>query len=260
MSWLADLLSTPQQPKTDMIELANSSAPATREHVVIEPMYPRLFSSDALSADELERHLEATGDTKLQGLALRVAAARSRLNDLTAAAEALSMAVDGAAYIGCTAEEWLQRELAEVQAQIEQAEAGRKRAEARRVARSARITPLHSAASTLHSKLLAERERLWDIHHSIKKQLGTVEDGQYEKLLAAGLTREQIASVGGFSAPDDRRNAELQRIQARLDEIEPQIAALDAWMASGKRAHQHLAGMGFDALIEAAKPVGEVAP
>lgn len=260
MNWLSTLISA-QQKSTNVIELANSPAPATREHVVIEEAPPILHSAAPLDAQTLERHIDALANPKLQGLALRVAAARSRLIDMTAAASVVSAAEDARHFQGADPEAWLLDELAAVEAQIAQAEAGRKRADARRLARSKRITPLHSAGSMLHTKLLYARESLWDLHHTIKKQLGTVEDGQYEKLLAAGLTREQIATVGGFSAPDDRRNAELQRIQKQLDEIEPQIAALDAWMASGKRDHQHLAGLGFDDLIEAAKPVGEeVAP
>lgn len=262
MSRLADHHKPQPKHKTPMsIELANTPVSATSEPIVIEPMHPRLHTADALTAEELERHLEGASNPRLLGLAGRVAAARSRLLDLTAAAEALSMAVDAAHLMGTTAEGWLQNDLAEVLAQIEHAEAGRKRAEARRVARSARITPLRSAASMLHTKLLAERDRLADDRHLIKKNIGLPVDGQHQRLIDAGLTLEQIALLGGVTAPDVKRQEDIQRIDARLAEIEPQIAALDAWMASGKRDHQHLAGLGLEALIEAAKPVDEeVAP
>lgn len=231
------------------------------EAAVIEPMHPRLFSADPLSGEDLERHLVAKSNHRLQGLAQRVAAARSRLVDMTAAASVVSAAEEARHFQGADPEAWLLDELAAIQAQIAQAEAGRKRADARWLARSKRITPLHSAVGMAHAKLLAERDRLADDRSLIKKNLGMPVAGQHQRLLDAGLTLEQIASLGGVVAPDERRRQDVQRIDARLAEIEPQITALEAWHASGKRDHQHLAGLGFDDLIKSAQPVGEeVAP
>lgn len=266
MSWLADILK-PQKPITPMaIELdqfePTSPAPVQNnepgpEAAVIEPMHPRLFSADPLSGEDLERHLVAKSNHRLQGLAQRVAAARSRLLDLTAAAESLSMAVDAAHYTGCDPEHWLQNDLAEVLAQIEQAEAGRKRADARRVSRSQRVTPLVSAVGKMHTTLVHERETLWKRRHLLSAPLVGREANPYQRLIDAGLSPEQIALIGAAQAPDAARQKDRDRINARLAETEPQIAAIERWHASGCRAHEHLAGLGFDHLVAAAQPVDE---
>lgn len=263
MSWLADILK-PQKPVSPMtIELAptdpaTSPAPvhALPPVTVVAPVYPILHSADPLDAETLERHLEGAFNPRLQGLAKRVAAARSRLLDLTAAAEALSMAVDAAHYTGCDPEHWLQNDLAEVLAQIEQAEAGRKRAEARRVVRSARVTPLTIAVSKLHTELVRERDVLSERVYLLRKGTGQGKSPEHH-LRQAGLTSEQIAALGPVSQADK----DLAAYTARLEASAPKIAAIEAWQASGYRDHVHLEGLGFDHLVEAAQPVDEeVAP
>lgn len=267
MSWLADIIKPEQKPVTPMaIELAPTdpaTSPAQEQATTSEPatafiesMHPRLHTADALSAEELERHLVALSQHRLQGLAQRVAAARSRLLDLTAAAEAVSMAVDAAHYTGCDAEHWLQNDLAEVLAQIEQAEAGRKRAEARRVARSARVTPLTIAVSKLQTELVRERDVLNERVYLLRKGTGQDKSPEHH-LRQAGLTAEQIAALGPVSQAD----RDMTAYTACLEASAPKIAAIAAWQASGYRDHHHLAGLGFDVLIAAAQPADEeVAP
>lgn len=266
MSWLTDLFKPQPRHDTPMtIELApaDPTIPAPEQTAIpdpvttiIEPMHPRLHTADPLSAEELERHLLGQSNARLQGIALRVAAARARLADLTSAAEALSMAIDAAHYTGCDPEQWLQVELAEVLAQIEQAEVGSKRADARRVARSNRVTPLIVAVANMHTTLLRERDLLRERAYLLRKGPG-ISNSPIQKLREAGLNEEQIASLGQL----DPGAKTLAKYGARLAEIEPVIAALDRWHASGKREHHHLDGLGFDSLIAAAQPVGEeVAP
>ncbi len=259
MTWLADLL-LPQPRRPMSIELAPTETtaatgptPIPKNPSAVGIEYPRLFTDGPLSAEDLERHLEGARNPRLLGLAGRVAAARSRLLDLTASDEALSMALDAAHYTGCDPEHWLENDLAEVLAQIEEAEAGRKRAQARAFARSARITPLRMAVSGLHTSLVGERdllrERLWLLK---KNGAGQIVD---HALVRAGLTSEQIASLG----PVGQDAVDLANYTARLEESAPKIAAIEAWQASGYRDHHHLAGLGFDGLIESAMPVGEEA-
>ena len=264
MSWLADLLKPPLKPVTPMaIELAQSeptTSPAPVHAIppvtVVAPVYPVLHSDGPLDAETLERHLEGACNPRLQGLAKRVAAARSRLADLTEAATVLSMAMDAAHFMGTTAEGWMENDLAEVLAQIEQAEAGRKRAEARRVARSARVTPLTIAVSKLQTELVRERDVLKERVYLLRKGTGQDKSPEHH-LRQAGLTTEQIAALGPVSQADK----DLAAYTARLEASAPKIACIEAWMASGYRDHHHLAGLGFDALIEAAQPVDEeVAP
>lgn len=259
MSWLTALFIPQPRHETPMtIELAatDPTCPAPESITVIEPMHPRLHTADPLPAEELERHLVGTSNHRLQGIALRVAAARARLADLTSAAEALSMAVDAAHYTGCDPEAWLQGELAEVLAQIEQAEAGRQRADARRVARSNQVTPLATAVSRLHTTLVRERDLLRERAHLLRKGTG-ISNSPIQKLREAGLNEEQIASLGQL----DPGAKTLAKYGARLAAIQPVIAALDRWHASGKRDHHHLDGLGFDSLIAAAQPMDEeVAP
>lgn len=266
MSWLADILN-PQKSVTPMaIELDQSepTSPAPEQNnalgpeaAVIEPMHPRLFSADPLSGEDLERHLVAKSNHRLQGLAQCVAAARSRLLDLTAAASAVSAAEDARHFQGAAPEAWLMDELATVQALIEQAEAGRKRADARRVARSQCVTPLISAVGNKHTTLEHERETLWKHRHLLSAPLVGREASPYQRPIDAGLSPEQIALIGATQAPDAARQKDRDRINDRLAETEPQIAAIERWQASGHRDHHHLAGLGFDALIEAAQPVDE---
>lgn len=267
MSLLADILKPQQKPVTPMaIEIAtttHTTSPAQEQATTNEPatsfiesMHPRLHTADALSAEELERHLVALSQQRLQGLAQRVAAARSRLLDLTAAAEALSMAVDAAHYTGCDSEHWLLNDLAEVLAQIEQAEAGRKRAGARLVARSARVTPLTTAVGKLHTDLVRERDVLSERAYLLRKGIG-MDKAPEHHLRQAGLTTEQIAALGPVSQADK----DLAAYTARLEASAPKIAAIEAWQASGYCDHHHLEDLGFDALIAAAQPVfEEVAP
>lgn len=264
MTWLADLLKPPLKPVTPMaIELAQSeptTSPALVHALppvtVVAPVYPILHSADPLDAETLERHLEGACNPRLQGLAQRVAAARSRLADLTEAATALSMAVDAAHFMGTTAEGWMENDLAEVLAQIEEAEAGRKRAQARAVARSARITPLRVAVGNLHTVLVRERDVLKERVYLLRNGTGQDKSPEHH-LRQAGLTTEQIAALG----PVSQSEKDLATYTARLDASAPKIAAIEAWQASGYRDHHHLAGLGFDALIAAAQPVDEkVAP
>lgn len=263
MSWLADLLHPqPRRPMTIEVAAAESTAspaPAPTNApelaaVGIEPVHPRLYSADPLHAEEAERHLETTADPKLQGLAQRVAAAKSRLLDLRAAAECLSMAADAAHYTGCSVESWLQVELAEVLAQIEQAEAGRKRADARRVARSERVTPLRTAVAEMHTRLVRERDLISDRAHLLRKGSG-INAAPAQLLRQAGLTSEQIASLGQINQGEK----ELAEYTGRLEVIAPLIVQIERWHASGYRDHDHLRGLGFGALIESAQPVGEEA-
>lgn len=262
MSWLSYLFPPLRHKTHAMIELA-SDAPTIRHTpplttkaepvaVVIEPMHPLLYSVDALGADELERHLIAVGNARLQGVAQRVAAAKSRLCDLTAAAESLSMAVDAAHYTGCDTEAWLQNQLTEVQAQIAQAEAGRKRMEVRRIARSNCTTPLKSAVSQRHSLLVRERDVLSDRLHLLRRGHG-IDLAPSQLLRQAGLTSEQIAAVGTINPGE----ADIANYTDRLAAAAPEIASIEAWIASGHQDHTLLSGLGFDTQIAAAQPVGE---
>lgn len=247
-----------------MIELA-SDAPSIRltpvlttttEPAAVGIMPPILATADALDGETLERHVVALGNVRLQGLAQRVAAARSRLVDLTAAAEALSMAEDARHYVGADPEQWLLAELTEINSKIAEAEAGRKRMEARRVARSERVTPLRAAVGKYHSTLMHERDVLSDRVYLLNHGHG-LDQAPSQLLRQAGLTAEQIAAVGTINPGE----VDHVKYTARLAEIAPKIAKIEAWVASGYRDHQHLDGMGFESLIAAAQPAGEeVAP
>jgi septal ring factor EnvC (AmiA/AmiB activator) len=233
-------------------------SPAAAEPVVIEPVHPVLFTGDALDAETLERHLRARAQWKLHGLALRVAAAKSRLADLAEAKAMLSAAEDARHHEGVDPEEWLLAELAQVEAAIAEAQEGLRREKARRDARHSRVSPLHVAVSDLHGRLIHERTVLCD-RASLQKRGGGVDTGAAERLLhlkKAGLSDEQIAALRHVPTV----NPDLERYAARLAETAPQIAALEAWLASERREsdHHHLAGLGIDpALIEAARPVDE---
>lgn len=98
MSWLTDLFKpqpkhyrpmntelAPTDPTSFEPELITVPEPGV---TVIEAAHPRLSSGNALDAETPDRHLLAKSQPRLQGLALRVAAVRSRLLDLTAADEA----------------------------------------------------------------------------------------------------------------------------------------------------------------------------
>lgn len=266
MSWLSDLLQTKE--KTAMtIEPAPETttpvqpSPAAAEPVVIEAHHPRLATAGPLDGETLERHLRARSQPHLHGTALRLAAAKSRLADLTEAQALLSMAEDARHFTGADPKEWLLNELTKVEAAIAKAQEGLRREKARREARSRRVAPLHLAVSDLHGRLIHERTVLSDRAALLKRGGGvdTSADERLRHLKKAGLSDEQIAGLRHVPTV----NPDLERYAARMAETAPQIASLEAWLASERREsdHHHLAGLGFDDLIEGARPVGEeVAP
>lgn len=263
MTWLADLLRPQPKHEAPMtIELAspetNTSAqpsPATAEPVVIEAHHPRLATADALDDETLERHLIARMDPKLQIAAMRVAAEKSRLADITSAQSALSQAEDARHFAGWDPELWLRDELEAVQAEIAAAEAGVKRSQARYEAYRSRVMPLQSAVSELHGNLVRERDLLNSRIDLLKRDGGISRDSTIH-LRKAGLTPEQIASLGTV----DPGARDLERYEARIAETAPKVSAIERWIETGRRDHRLLDGLGIDpALIEAARPVGEEA-
>lgn len=266
MSWLTNIF---KQKDTPMIELASPEtttpaqpSPAVAEPVVIEAHHPRLATADPLDGETLERHLRARSQPHLHGTALRLAAAKSRLADLNEAQALLSAAEDARHFTGADPKEWLLNELAQVEAAIVEAQEGLRREKARREARHSRVSPLNVAVSDLHGRLIHERTVLSDRASLLRSGAGvdTSASEKLDHLKKAGLTDAQIASL--HQVPTG--STELDKLIARLEEIAPQIAALEAWLASERREsdHHHLNGLGIEpALIEAARPVGEeVAP
>lgn len=231
--------------------------PTTMTAPVSAPSHPLLRSGDALTADQLDRHVLAGRNARLHGLAQGVLLAKRRLLELTAVAQAVSQAVESEHDGGPSAECWLRDETARIEAEIRSAELGAALEKARLSAWSARSNPLVRAVDARHSELVAGRARMSDRLHLLRQPLAGREGSPLQRMIDAGLTRAQIDKIGGPPDPDEARAAERGRITAWLAEAEAEIAQIERWQASGRRDHGCLAGLGFDTLIEAARTPGE---
>lgn len=145
--------------------------------------------------------------------------------------------------------EVLRQRAADLDDMLEDARAERAAHEAARKARMACTEPLRREVSKRLSGLIAEREsclmRL-DAHRRAQT-LGLASNGRYHALLAAGVKAEQIA---GLDIQDPEQQA--AELSARAVAIGKEIQPLTRYTAGGDVAD--LAGLGMEALIEAAYP------
>lgn len=218
-------------------------------------VHPRLASSEPLDAETLERHLLATENRALGGLAARCVVVRRQLLESSGIAELLSRAED-ARHEGADPVAFLEQELAQLQAQLLSARQGRKRIESRRKARSERAIRLELAVAELETRLARERVALREQALLLAKPLPGQDGNPLQRLLNAGLTREQAKLVGVYD-PEETRLTTRQACLERLAVIEPTLAKIEAFRASGRRGYQHLAGLGLDRLVEGARRVDE---
>lgn len=194
------------------------------------------------SAD-VQRHAAAVR-AKLLSL-LEFAALRS---EISAAIESIgthsTAGLTPAAVVGV-----LRQRAVELDDALDDARTDRDAHEAVRKARSRVLEPLRTAVSDHVGTLNRDSESCLtriDAARRASTMGGTASGLRYDNLVAAGLSREQIAALGPVvQSPDAQEDALKARISANNDKV----AALNAFIATGDVAH--LAGMGFDALIAA---------
>lgn len=238
---------------------------APKEPVMIETTPARYFPPihlaevGALHHSEIEEHCLALGDAKLRGLAMRTVAELHRLVDQVGMAALISEAVEGAQKHGGSAEEHLQRRLEAVISERTFTKAEFAKADERRTTRMDRLAPLVHAASMRLTHAKSTLSRLTRRLDLAKAPLPAGQANAYQALIDAGLKPEQIALVGEVD-PDAARKAEAQRLREQIAELRAEIPALQAFSDDPRHDPAHLAGLkGLDELVEAARPVPEVA-
>lgn len=260
-------------PPLPTLTTTRAAQPATQENPTMETVVPaqtaptaparvfpqiRLGAAGPVESAVIERHVLASEDRRLQGLAVHCANALTRLAKQGAQASFLSQAIEETLGTDVTPEEWLASTLKAIESEIEATKQEHARHEVRHKARSARLGPLRAAVSArltaaeVEIPRLAEKVRSAELH-----PFGNQAANQYQKLVDAGLKPEQIALVGTEN-PVSRIAAEAEAAKARIEVLQAELPALWAFSRDPRSNPDHLNGLeGFDALIAAAQNVVE---
>lgn len=237
----------------------------TMEHTTSAPAAPARFFAqirlgDAAPVDSavIERHALAFGDATVRRLASRCAAALEQLVHENAFSHFASMAIEAAQTEGSTPACWLEQALHTLEAETAAARIERGRHDARVKARSDRLQPLKSAvdarltACVVEGPRLAERVRLAEA-----APFGHQSPSQYQRLIDAGLTHEQIR-LTGVENPVSQTEKDIEAAKARIAVLRAELPALRAFSADPRCSPMHLEGLaGFDALIAASLNIVE---
>lgn len=146
--------------------------------------------------------------------------------------------------------EVLRRRAQNIDAAIEECREDLASHEAKSRVRMLRHWPLRHAVGQQLTKLVAERDRLI-VEDDAARRVPTADmygSSRYAVLRGAGLSNAQIEATEPSALNPDILT---ERRRARLAEIAPQIAALQAFSASPDFNAELLAGLGFEALITA---------
>lgn len=255
----APQLSTVTAPAAPAI---TNELPVIMEHLTSAPA--RIFASIRLGdaapvpSGVIERHALGFGDAAVRRLASQCAATLERLVFENAYASYASRAIEAAHTDGGTPTDWLKQTLQALQAETAIAKTERARHDARVKARSDRLQPLKSAVSVRLMACEVEIPRLAERVRSAQKHpFGLQSENQYQKLIDAGLTSEQIALVGTEN-PVSKILEEAERHKARIALLQSELPALRAFAADPRCSPLHLEGLGgFDALIATSQNITE---
>lgn len=218
----------------------------------------KLADVSHLDVEAIEVHCLALGDANLRGIAIRITQQIKRLVDQAGMASLISAAVEAARVSGGDPQEHLEGMLRAVTDELAATKSEHTNAEQRRKARMTRLQPLLNAVSMRLTSHERELEVLSN-RLSLAKQQVAEGFNQFQRLLDAGLSREQIAKLGDIENPVDVRAREIARMEARIAELRGEIPKLKAFSDDPRHDPAHLNGLdGFDQLILAALPAPEV--
>jgi hypothetical protein len=193
---------------------------------------------------EVQRHA-----TEVRGKLMRlieVAALRSEVAAAVLAIGTCSGKLTPAAVVGV-----LRQRAAALDDALDDARADRDAHEAVRRVRMAQMEPLRREISNRITRLTNERDHLDKMILARRRaaQMNLTGGNRHAALTAAGLTTEQIRSLGPeCQSPEDQEAA----LKARIESIEAELVPLHAFAETGDSAR--LANLDFGGLVEAAFP------
>lgn len=245
------------QPITQTVTTMKTALPTPAAPARFLPAVA-LGAAEPVHSDLIERHILASENRELQGLATRCANALSQLVALGARASFLSRAIEATQGTDTTPESWLASALQAIESEGQETKMEHIHHEARRKVRSARILPLQVAVSVRLTAAETEIPRLQNaVRSAAEYPFGGQSENQYQRLSNAGLTPEQIALVGTEN-PVSKIAERAEQAKARLDVLRAELPALWAFSTDPRSNPDHLNGLaGFEALIAAAQNVSE---
>lgn len=145
----------------------------------------------------------------------------------------------------------LRQRVTELEDLIEAAKEDHARHDAASKARIRRLAPLTSAVSDRLAQATSERQSLIRQLQALQNAAALPVDGgaRYEALRALHLNDQQIAALG-VHEPDRDFDAKQAALRERLPALNAEIAQLEAFSTDPLKRGHHLAGLGFEALIE----------
>lgn len=214
-----------------------------------------------LTSGEVDRFDILFRDAAVQNAAGRLKAARTRLREKTEHRSAISEAftisdsdVGNISSIGdavASIVAALNRLSEQVEQEFKAATVDHEMHDKRHSARMRRLAPLRLAVSAQVTELTHERNHLSQKIDSIKRATtmrGGAGSAKFANLLAAGLTREQIANLG----PDhDDPEVQIQSARDRMNAIvSTLLPPLEQFLADPLFDTACIVGLGFDDLIK----------
>lgn len=229
-----------------------------------ETTLPRYFdqirpgTTEPVDSATIERHALTFGDAKVRVLAGQCVSVLERLTREAAYASFVSRAVEAAQVDGCTPAEWLINTQQAIEEEIDATKQEHSRHDARQKNRMNRLTPLRSAVS---QRLTSDERELQVLLENVRLAelfpFGNQSENQYQKLIDAGLTPEQI-KLTGTENPVSHIAQKAEVAKARLALLQAELPALWAFSNDPLHSTEHLAGLdGFDALIAASLNIVE---
>lgn len=217
----------------------------------------RLADAGPVDPETIEAHALALADQRVRGLAMQLKVKLRSLVELASFYSVMSQAAEGALVDGITAEAWLEQRLRELDAEIDVTKGEHAAMDQRLKARTTRRQPLLNAVSVRLTSHERELEVLSN-RLSLAKQQAAEGGNQFQKLIDAGLSREQIAKLGDVEDPVDKQARDIARMEARIAELRSETPKLKAFADDLRHDPAHLDGLdGLDQLIAAAQPVPE---
>jgi hypothetical protein len=116
------------------------------------------------------------------------------------------------------------------------------------------LWPLREAVSARLTAVMFECDHLLGRIAAIGNVTGWVDQSKHEQLIGLGLTKDQIAAIDP-ELHELRKREAIDSMRARMGVLNIEIAQLKVFGADPNRDPGHLAGLGFDALIEAQRAV-----
>ena len=211
----------------------------------------RLFARSPLALNGTLPHAEVAricaiyGDPKVQRLADQLCGARAHLAEVAAYRGGIAEAIEVAGSAGGSVVESLLRLIREAKDEIQAARADHDVHDAVRKARNELLRPLAVAVGSLSSSLSMERQGL---QSRIDAGMGAhtpAESSRYTALRAAGLSDVQISDLG-VESPE----VGILALRDRAAVVDSMLAQCMAFGADPFKSPEHLAGLGFDTLIE----------